>query len=110
MSFGKRLYDLRTEKKFSREGLAREVGTSGAVIGMYEREERTPSVEVARKIALVLEVSLDFLVGNTDQRLDASVINKIQEIQDLPSDDQKHLFYLIDNVLQNVRTRLAFNK
>lgn len=34
------------------------VGTSGAMIGKYERDEMTPSVEMAKKIADALNVSL----------------------------------------------------
>ena len=110
MSFPKRLNEIRTEKKLTREKLGKLIGTSGANIGKYERGERTPSVDVARRIANTLEVSLDFLVGNTDLRLDTEVLEKIQEIQQLPQDDRSHLFYLVDNVLQNVRTRRAFAK
>ena len=110
MSFAKRLYDIRSEKKLTREKLGQLIETSGAIIGKYERSERTPSVEIARKIAIALEVSLDFLVGNTDQRLDTDVLSKIQEIQNLPPEDKSHLFYLVDNVLQNVRTKMAFAK
>jgi len=110
MSFAKRLYDIRTEKKLTREKLGQLIGTSGAIIGMYERSERTPSIEVARKIANVLEVSLDFLVGNIDLRINAEVLNKIQQIQELPQEDQSHLFYLLDSVLQNVKAKQAFAK
>ena len=108
MSFSKRLYDIRTEKKITREKLGKEIGTSGAVIGMYERGERTPSVEVARKIATLFGISLDFLVGNTDLRLDMNVLDKIQQIQQLPEEDKTHLFYLVDNILQNVKAKQAF--
>lgn len=108
MSFAKRLYNIRTEKKLTREKLGKLIDTSGAIIGKYEREERTPSVEVARRIANVLEVSLDFLVGNTNERLDSDILDKIQQIQKLPEKDKTHLFYLVDNVLQNVNAKKAF--
>lgn len=108
MDLGKRILDLRKEKGFSREKLAALIGTSGAIIGKYERSERTPSVEIARKIALALEVSLDYLVGTTELLLDASIIKKIEEIQKLPAADREHLFYLMDNVLQNVKAKKAF--
>jgi transcriptional regulator with XRE-family HTH domain len=110
MSFSKRLYEVRTEKKLNREKLGKLIGTSGAIIGMYERGDRTPSVEIARKIATALEISLDFLVGNTDTRINTDVLGKIQQIQELPQEDKFHLFYLIDNVLQNVRAKQAFAK
>ncbi|WP_408733613.1 helix-turn-helix domain-containing protein [Neptunitalea lumnitzerae] len=35
----------------------------------YERLEVKPSIEIARKIADALDVSLDYLVGNTDTAL-----------------------------------------
>jgi len=110
MDFSKRLYNLRSEKKLSREKLGKIIGTSGAIIGMYERSERTPSIEVARKLAKELGVSLDFLVGNTNSKISADILEKIEEIQNLPKDDRFHLLYLIDNVLQNVRTKKAFAK
>lgn len=80
----------------------------GAVIGRYERDEVKPSIDVAARIAQVIGISLDYLVGNTDLLLDADVIKKIQEIQRLPEEDRKHLFYLMDNVLQNVKAKKAF--
>ncbi len=93
----------------TREKLGQLISTSGAIIGKYEREERTPSVEIARKIAEVLEVSLDFLVGNTDQKLDSSILDKILQIQQLPNEDRSHLLYLVDNILQNVKAKQAFS-
>ncbi|PRZ00992.1 hypothetical protein BY457_104192 [Marinilabilia salmonicolor] len=68
---------------------------------------RKPSVEIARKIAQALGVSLDYLVGNTEFLLDTDVIKKIQEIQKLPQEDKNHLFYVVDNILQNVSSILA---
>lgn len=108
MDLGKRIFELRKEKKLTREKLGKLIGTSGAIIGRYERNERMPSVEIARKMAQALDVSLDYLAGNTDLELDTEIINKIQEIQKLPEEDKKHLFYLMDNVLQNVKAKKAF--
>ena len=65
MNIGNRISDLRQEKDFSRDDIGKKVGTSGAVIGRYEREEITPSIEVAAKIANALDVSLDYLTGGT---------------------------------------------
>jgi len=50
------------------------VGTSGDIIGKYERDEVKPSVEVTAKIADALEVSLDFLVGKTNVKIDAKAL------------------------------------
>jgi len=47
MDLGKKIADLRKSKNLSRDALGKMVGTSGAVIGRYEREDITPSVEIA---------------------------------------------------------------
>lgn len=108
ITFGKRLGEVRKDKKLSQDDLAKKLDLQGAVIGRYERDEVKPSIEVAARIAQVLAISLDYLVGNTDLLLDADVIKKIQEIQKLPEKDRDHLFYLMENVLQNVKAKKAF--
>ncbi len=108
ITFGKRLGEFRKDKKLSQDDLAKKLDLQGAVIGRYERDEVKPSIEVAARIAQVLGISLDYLVGNTDLLLDADVIKKIQEIQRLPEKDRDHLFYLMENILQNVKAKKAF--
>ena len=83
MDLGKKILELRKEKKLTREKLGKIIGTSGAIIGRYERNERTPSVEIARKMALALGVSLDYLVGNTEFMLDNMVMAKRGPIPDI---------------------------
>lgn len=53
----------------------------------------TPSVEVAAKIADALQVSLDYLVGNTDIELDKNILDKVVAIQKLPDEDRTHIMY-----------------
>ena len=65
MDLGNKIAQLRKEKELNRDELGKAVGTSGAIIGRYECNEITPSVEVAAKIADALDVGLDYLVGNT---------------------------------------------
>lgn len=56
------------------------------VLGRYERNEVFPSIDIATKIADVLDVSLDYLVGNTDTVLEKDLLKKITDIQTLPDD------------------------
>lgn len=70
MTFGQRMIELRKAKKLSQGDLGKKVGTWGDIIGRYERDEVTPSVEVASKLADGLDVSLDYLSGKTDTELD----------------------------------------
>ena len=110
MTLGQRIADLRKKKKMSQSELGKRVGTSGDIIGRYERDEVKPSIEVASKIADELDASLDFLMGKTDFELDKSIVRRVVEIQSLPGEDRVHILYTIDGLLQNARTKQAFAK
>jgi len=81
-----------------------------AVIGRYERGEAKPSIELAAKLASVLNVSLDYLVGNTDLELDKAIIDKIITIQKLPDEDKNCIMYSIDGLIQHAKNRQAYSK
>ena len=108
MLFGERLAIVRKSKKISQDELAKAIGAHAPVIGRYERGEVKPSIEVATKIANVVGVSLDYLVGNSELELDNDILNRVVEIQQLPEEDKKHILYTLDGLLQNVRTKKAF--
>ncbi len=108
MSFSKKIFEKRKEKNITREKLAKLIDTSGAIIGMYERDERTPSVEIARKIAINLDISLDYLTGIIDSPLDKKIIKRILDIQKLNKESQNVLFNIIDAYLRDAKTRSAY--
>lgn len=64
-TFGKKMTVLRKEKKMSQGDLAKKLGTSISVIRRYERDEMTPSIEVAKKIASLLGSTVGYLIGKT---------------------------------------------
>jgi transcriptional regulator with XRE-family HTH domain len=107
-TFGKRLSEVRKSKKMSQDDLAKKLDVHGAVIGRYERDEVKPSIEMAAAIAEALEVSLDYLVGNTDLLLEKNVVNKIVDIQKLNSEDRAHVFALLDAFLQSHKAKKVF--
>jgi len=109
ITFGKRLSEVRKEKKISQDALAKKVGQHGAVIGRYERDEVKPSIEIASQIAGALEVSLDFLVGNTDLLLDKVIIKRIQEIQQLDNENKTHLFAMMDAFLRDYKAKQTYS-
>ncbi len=108
MSFGKKLFEVRKSKGISQAGLAKVVGTQAPVIGRYEREEAKPSIEVATKIANALEVSLDYLVGNTDLELDKGAIKRIEDISKMAPDDKDTLFKVVDALVRDFKTKQSF--
>lgn len=62
LKFGKILRELRTEKKFTQEGLATDCGLDRTYISMLERGIRQPTLGTLFKIAEVLKVSPSSIV------------------------------------------------
>ena len=56
--FARRLHDLRRLKGWSQPEVGKLIGTSGAIIGRYERGKMTLSIEVAKKLAEAFGVTL----------------------------------------------------
>lgn len=109
MSFGERLKETRKKRGFSQEELAEFIGTKGPAIGRYERGVVKPTIEVAGKIAKILGVSLDYLVGNSDQELDCNTLKWILEVQNLPEDIKEKIYYFIDVSIKDFKTRQAYS-
>lgn len=61
--FPRRLQELRERRHMSRRTLSQLCGLSVNVISMYERGERTPSVENLIQLADFFGVSIDDLLG-----------------------------------------------
>ncbi|MES2731208.1 MAG: hypothetical protein V4714_05645 [Bacteroidota bacterium] len=57
------------------------------------------------KIADVLEVSVDYLVGKTDQLLDKELLKRMLELSKLPEYDQGHIFYALDNLIKAAKLK-----
>lgn len=68
-----------------------------------------PFVEIAAKLAQALEVSLDYLVGNTDVVFDKKTVQRILEVQQLPEKDAEHLYALMDAFLRDAKTKQAYS-
>ncbi len=104
MNIGIRISDLRKEMGFSRDDLGKKVGTSGAVIGRYEREEITPSIEVAAKIANALDVSLDYLTGGTSTIVkDKKMLYRLELLQKLSKKERDTILHVMDSLLQTAQ-------
>lgn len=102
-TFGKRLSEVRKNKKMSQDELGKLVGAHGAVIGRYERDEVKPSIDMATQLANALDVSLDYLVGATDTLLEKKLVNRILDIQKLKDNDKEHVFALLDAFLTKTK-------
>lgn len=103
MSFGKRLLEARKKKGVSQEDLANSLNTKGPVIGRYERDEMKPSIEAAAKMADILGVSLDWLVGHTDLEFDKDMVSRIQEVTKMNPKEREHVFAMLDAFIATTR-------
>lgn len=65
-------------------------------MGRYERNEVSPSVEIARKIADILDVSLDYLTGKVDVEMDKDIQKLILEVSKFDEEDRKNIFSVIE--------------
>ncbi|MGG1672906.1 helix-turn-helix domain-containing protein [Paenibacillus sp. NRS-1783] len=66
MSLGERLKKERTRKGWSQIFFAQKVGIGNNVLSNYERNYRDPDTNTLTKMADLLEVSTDYLLGRTD--------------------------------------------
>ena len=64
MSVGNRLRHLRSLSGKTQGELAKQLYVTASSIGMYERDERTPSTDVLKKYSQLFDVSLDYILGN----------------------------------------------
>ncbi len=61
---------------------------SGDIISKYERDEMKPSIDTATRLAAALEVSLDYLVGQSETAVvDKGLLRKLEELVSLPDQD-----------------------
>ncbi len=106
--FGTKVAQLRKEKDLSRDELGEKVGTSGAIVGRYERGDMKPSIEIAAKIAEALDVSLDFLMGLSSELVkDKKMVNRLEDIKKLPEKEREKIFEYIDLVIRDVKIKKA---
>lgn len=62
-----RLFELRTEKGLSQRDMAREMQISQGTYNNWENEKTQPSIEQLIMLSKFFAVSVDYIVGNTDE-------------------------------------------
>jgi len=73
-NFGDNLKMFRVEKNFSQQELADAIGMHSTHLSRYERNLTAPSIDVVKKIAEVLGISIDTLIyGQQDERAKGSI-------------------------------------
>ena len=110
--FGKKIFDLRKESGLSQPGVGKQIGTSGTIIGRYERGEMTPSIEVAKRFADLFKVTLDYLLDAKQEEnplQDKKMLERFYKINGLIKADREVLIHVIDGLIRDSKARQAYS-
>lgn len=66
--FGERFKQLRLELNLSQEDIALKLGIDVSSVNRYEKNKREPEYATLLKIAAFFDVSIDYLLGGTENR------------------------------------------
>ena len=113
MMIGNKILTLRKERVWSQQQLAKMIGTSGPIIGRYERGEMVPSVEVAKKLADTFGVTLDYLVddvGRIADIKDKAMLQRLMDIEAMETEDKKTIVQVIDSLLRDAKAKKAYSE
>jgi transcriptional regulator with XRE-family HTH domain len=110
MPIGERIKTLRKEAGWSQGELATKVGTDARQVSRYENGRITPSLDVAMRIAEVLNTSLDHLAFDDIPRrpLDAAeniLGDRLAGVAELNDEDATALRNVIDGLIAKSRLR-----
>jgi len=103
MDLGSKIIVLRKEKGWSQSELARKIEVSREIVGRYERNDAVPSIDIAKRMADTFEVSLDYLVGNAQEKLDKATLDRVLEINKLQSKEKEMVFTFLDAFLTKTK-------
>ena len=88
--------------------LATKIGSVHTVIGRYERDEVKPTIDVVKKLANVLDTTVGYLLGETEERellKDPTMLRRLNDIAKFPDKDKDCILYTLDAMINNVKLK-----
>jgi len=103
-SFGQRLAEIRKARGFSQRDLAGELGISQRMVAYYEAQADRPPAHLLPKIADVLRVSADELLGikrlkDKDGVSHLRLWRRLRQVEKLRPNDRRALLKMLDALL-----------
>ena len=103
--FAERLRELRTARGLTQTRLAELLGMPARSYNRWERGGHVPHLAMALKIADILQVTLDELVGRNEPSSNPLIRNHelhqlVQEVDGLPDEDQRALMTVMDGLVK----------
>lgn len=111
LTFGKKVAILRKEKGWSQTELATKISTSVSVISRYERDEMIPSIEAAKKLANLLDSTIGYLLGETDEAnmfKDQDMLKRLNAIKNFGEKEKEQIFFTIDAMIHEFKNRQTY--
>jgi transcriptional regulator with XRE-family HTH domain len=105
MGLADNLKRLRKKHGWSQTQLAKQIGSHLSHVNRIETGKYNPSLEVVQKLAAVFDVSIDYLVSNSEEDFkevrveDKSLIERVKLIESLDKEDKIALIRVIDSML-----------
>ncbi|BBH19696.1 HTH-type transcriptional regulator Xre [Paenibacillus baekrokdamisoli] len=104
MTMGDRLRELRLRKSLSQEDVAKQIGITRSAYSHYEINNRQPVYETLKKLAVLFQVSLDYIIGGEPSKPETPVTPEaIEIIRILNSMDQDKRKQSIDRMMAVIR-------
>ena len=94
---GEKTRERRKKLNWTLEQLAEKIDVTPNHMGNIERGTRTPSVPILLKIASVLDVSVDYLVGYWNPSYSHYIYKMVSKMKDLNETRQKELYDVFES-------------
>jgi transcriptional regulator with XRE-family HTH domain len=108
-SFGKKLRECRENKNLSQSEVAKLLGTNHSIIGKYERDEVKPTIDVVKKLANILDTTVGYLLGETEESdlfKDKKMLQRLQDITRLPEQERNSILLTLDHFIKASKINL----
>ncbi len=104
---GQKISDRRKELKFTQNELAEKLFVTHQAVSKWEKGKSIPSIEILYALTTVLDISIDYLLNNTEleeneydtlikQTSTSAAIHKFMN-SETQTEDIENLFYLLSN-------------
>lgn len=101
IDIGKKIRELRKNKKFSIIDLSQESGLSTGLISQIERNMVVPSIKVMWKIANVLEVNIGYFFDEDDENIEEKIVVRKNHRKSINTNDSTKSYELLMPNLNN---------
>ncbi len=105
MGLAYNLKRLRKKRGWSQTQLAKQIGSHLSHVNRIETGKYNPSLDVVQKLASVFDVSIDYLISDTEEDFkevrieDKSLLERVKLIDSLDKEDKTALIRVIDSML-----------